>query len=145
MFPCTIFVRFATFLELDSTPTTITRTTTKLLLEPLSVARGQKVEVKLFYCLFSEYFGCLGRLYACQEVGKSFCPNTERCLALEAVVSEEEGEENVSRKYLILRAPLLSSRAQQARRSFFLKRAQKLVSATAKRAFFALFFISLWQ
>ena len=39
-FPCTIFVQFEPFLELDSTQT---RTTTKLLLGPLSVARGQKV------------------------------------------------------------------------------------------------------
>ena len=47
LFPCTFFVRFGTFLELDSTPRsrTRTRTTTKVLLGPLSVARGQK-------CLF---------------------------------------------------------------------------------------------
>ena len=40
--------------------------------------------------LFSEYLGCLGRLYACQESGNTQCPNTERCLPLEPVVSQEE-------------------------------------------------------
>ena len=42
MFPCTIFVPFALgpFFAFDSTPRT--RTTTKLLLRPLSIARGQK-------------------------------------------------------------------------------------------------------
>ena len=40
LFPCTIFVRFVTFFAHDSLP--ILRTTTKLLLGPLSIARGQK-------------------------------------------------------------------------------------------------------
>ena len=45
LFPCTLFVPFGTFFTHVSTPTT-TRitTTTKLLLGPLSVARGQKTE-----------------------------------------------------------------------------------------------------
>ena len=48
-FPCTLFVRFETFLELNSTPRTRRRTTTKLLLGPLSRARGQKYVRWSFY------------------------------------------------------------------------------------------------
>jgi len=40
-----------------------------------------------------EFFGCLGRLYACEEAGKVKCPNTERCIPLQPVVSEVEEEE----------------------------------------------------
>ena len=46
LFPCAISVRFGTFLELDSTPSTrstIITTTTKLLIGPLSVAYGKKM------------------------------------------------------------------------------------------------------
>ena len=39
----TFFVSLGTIFELDSTPRSRTRTTTKLLLGPLSVARGQKL------------------------------------------------------------------------------------------------------
>ena len=42
LYPCTIFVRFGTCSAHDSPPTLRT-TTTKLLLGPLSIARGQKV------------------------------------------------------------------------------------------------------
>lgn len=37
-----------------------------------------------------EFFGCLGRLYACEESGRTRCPDTERCLSIEPVVSEVE-------------------------------------------------------
>ena len=39
---------------------------------------------------FTEFFGCLGRLYACEESGRTKCPDTERCLSIEPVVSEVE-------------------------------------------------------
>ena len=42
LFPCTLFVPFGTFFTHVSTPTTTATITTKLLLGPLSVARGQK-------------------------------------------------------------------------------------------------------
>ena len=40
--------------------------------------------------IFAEFFGCLGRLYACEESGRTRCPDTERCLSIEPVVSEVE-------------------------------------------------------
>ena len=43
-----------------------------------------------YFFFFAEFFGCLGRLYACEESGRTRCPDTERCLSIEPVVSEVE-------------------------------------------------------
>ena len=48
--------------------------------------------------LSSEFFGCLGRLYSCEETGKTNCPDTERCLSIEPVVAEVDTIEAVQNK-----------------------------------------------
>ena len=54
---------------------------------------GQNFIICCIVCFSLEFFGCLGRLYACEEAGKVKCPNTERCIPLQPVVSEVEEEE----------------------------------------------------
>ena len=48
--------------------------------------------------LSSEFFGCLGRLYSCEESGKANCPDTERCLSIEPVVAEVDTIDAVQNK-----------------------------------------------
>ena len=51
------------------------------------------------FIIILEFFGCLGRLYACEEAGKVNCPNTERCIPLQPVVAEVEEESTTGKTF----------------------------------------------
>ena len=52
----------------------------------------------MYFFLTPEFFGCLGRLYSCEESGKANCPDTERCLSIEPVVAEVDTIDTVQNK-----------------------------------------------
>ena len=69
------------------------------LLHVLKYHKILKIAGNLLLTISLEFFGCLGRLYACEEAGKVKCPNTERCIPLQPVVSEVE-EETTGKTFL---------------------------------------------